>query len=413
MTPTLALGTAKVDITPTWPVPLAGFEGRVGKYRGVSLPLHARILFFEQRSDAGKTQSALLVSADLIWWGPELVESLRRHLAKRWGIEAPFFILHATHTHSGPQTTHRFSPALGEADPGYLTWLEERLLQGIALATANVEPVVAERGKGACRFSIHRRKPVAGKIEMAPDPDGPADPEVHVVRFRTKANQTKALLVHFTCHPTTTDEPLVSSEYPGAAMALLESSLDSGAVAAFLQGCCGDVRPALVKEGRFYRGGERDVRQLGKLLAEEVTWVLNQPMETLAPCRLIGRMTHVPLPFQSLLFRNELARDEPRHHLPPIPLEMSWLKLCEGLSLLTMNAEMVVEYGLFIKQRFAGSVLPVPYSNGMIGYVPTQRQVAEGGYEARESIVYFCLPAPFEATVETAIHEAIYRLIDQ
>jgi hypothetical protein len=92
---------------------------------------------------------------------------------------------------------------------------------------------------------------------------------------------------------------------------------------------------------------------------------------------------------------------------------MSWLKLCEGLSLLTMNAEMVVEYGLFIKQRFAGSVLPVPYSNGMIGYVPTQRQVAEGGYEARESIAYFSLPAPFEATVETAIHEAIYRLIDQ
>jgi Neutral/alkaline non-lysosomal ceramidase, N-terminal len=413
MTSTLALGTAKVDITPTWPVPLAGFAGRVGKCRGVSFPLHARMLFFEQRYDAGQTRSALLVSADLIWWGPELVESLRRRLAKRWGIEAPFFILHATHTHSGPQTTHRFSPALGEADPRYLTWLEERLLQGIALATANVEPVVVERGKGACRFSIHRRKRVAGKIEMAPHPDGPVDPEVHVVRFRTKANQTKALLVHFTCHPTTSDELLVSSEYPGAAMALLESRLDSGAVAAFLQGCCGDVRPALVKEGQFYRGGERDVHQLGKLLAEEVTRVLNQPMETLAPSRLIGRMTHVPLPFQSLLVRNELARDEPRHHLPPIPLEMAWLKLCEGLSLLMMNAEMVVEYGLFIKQRFAGSVLPVPYSNGMIGYVPTQRQVAEGGYEAQESIAYFNLPAPFEATVETAIHEAINRLIDQ
>jgi glucosamine-6-phosphate deaminase len=92
---------------------------------------------------------------------------------------------------------------------------------------------------------------------------------------------------------------------------------------------------------------------------------------------------------------------------------MTLLNLAGDLSFLAMNGEAVVEYGLFVKRRFAGKVLPLPYSNGMIGYVPTARQIGEGGYEARESIFYFGLPAPFASSLEHKIHNRLTELVEE
>src|SRR5687768_5854445 len=100
----LKLGTAKVDITPVKPLPLAGFMHRIGDFASISLRLYARIFFFQTEDTLGETQKALFISADLIWWGSERIASLNDQIRKRWGIEKNSIILHATHTHSGPQT---------------------------------------------------------------------------------------------------------------------------------------------------------------------------------------------------------------------------------------------------------------------------------------------------------------------
>ena len=72
-----------------------------------------------------------------------------------------------------------------------------------------------------------------------------------------------------------------------------------------------------------------------------------------------------------------------------------------------MDGEVVVEYGLWIKERYRGQVLPLGYSNGMVGYVPVAHQIHEGGYEARDSAPYFGLPAPFTPELEEVIKAAI------
>jgi hypothetical protein len=88
-------------------------------------------------------------------------------------------------------------------------------------------------------------------------------------------------------------------------------------------------------------------------------------------------------------------------------LEITRLELAENLILAAFNAEMVVQYGLFIKDRFNRRVLPLGYTNGMIGYVTTAEQLAEGGYEPCGSTPYFNLPAPFAAGTEARIRTAI------
>ncbi|WP_239628519.1 neutral/alkaline non-lysosomal ceramidase N-terminal domain-containing protein [Paenibacillus sp. H1-7] len=419
--PPLKLGTAKADITPAAPVPLAGFAHRAGPFEHIAHRLYARIHCFEQQDKTGRKASALLVSADLIWWGSDLVSRLTPVLRERYGFQT--MLLHATHTHCGPQTSSLFTDALGKPDPGYLEALEQRLLAGIEEALHNSEAVTVERGSGQCRIGVNRRKQSGGRIEMAPNEHGQIDPDVTVIRFRTSNGSVKALFVHYTCHPTTTGDNEISSEYCGVALERIEQSLGDGAVGAFLQGCCGDIRPALVSDGAFYRGHRMEVERFGSWLTEEVLRINSLPMEELAPGDLTSKTLELLLAFDSVpaieLLEEQADRSdihsewarlllrEPHRRAESIPLEITRLDVAKDLSFVAFNAEMVVDYGLFVKQASHGTMLPLAYTNGMIGYVPTAEQLAQGGYESRDAAPYFGLPSPFRPQIENDIRNAI------
>ncbi|PYI52139.1 neutral/alkaline non-lysosomal ceramidase N-terminal domain-containing protein [Paenibacillus flagellatus] len=422
----LLLGTAKVDITPERPIPLAGFGHRKGPYAGVNRRLYARINVFEQARDGAKRR-LLVAQADIIWWGGERMAGIRETLRERFGIGPSDLILSAQHTHGGPQTSAQFCGILGLPDPSYMDGLEEALYRGVETALSGLEPVTVERGSGECRIGVNRRLAVDGAMTMAPNPDGPYDPEVSVIRFRKDNGGEKAVFVHYACHPTTTGENFVTSEYPGVAAERLEATLGCGAVVSFLQGCTGDIRPALHREGKFYSGGDADVRRLGRALADEVERVLDRPMKRLPVTALSGRRLVVQLPFQAMPTSErieeriaqggpfaewgEAMRSRPELLRPEIPFELTRLDVAEGLSFLAMDGEVVLEYGLYVKAKSGGTTLPMGYSNGMIGYVPTASQIAEGGYEANDSGIYFALPAPFAPEIEPVIKQAIDELI--
>lgn len=426
----LRLGVATVDITPERPVALAGFAHRRTPFDRVERRLYAKVWLFEQaRPDVlgGEPMRAAVVQADLIWWGSERMPRLYREAEARWGIRESALFLHATHTHGSPQTSGRFAPSLGTVDEAYVRELESRLLSALGEAAARTEPVAAERGRGECRIGIHRRRLGAdGAVAMAPNPDGPVDPEVTVVRFRgLRGGGTKGVWLHYSCHPTTTGDNAVTSEFPGAAMELVER--ETGAPVSFLQGCCGDVRPALIADGEFVRGTADDVTAYGRELAETALRALAAPMEPLAPAALASAGLTVPLPLRPLPGRDELAaaageddiRGEwgrlllaaPERLRPDAPLEVRRLVLAAGLSLVAFNAEMVGEYGRYLKRLTVGEALPLAYTNGMIGYVPTAEQAEQGGYEGRESAAYFGLPAPFAPEAEPAVKKALRRLL--
>lgn len=422
------LGTCKINITPDPPVPLAGYSSRNGVFEGVHHPIYAKILFLQQQDQkTGKARNRLLVAADLIWWSTELTEELRRELAARWGMGPEDIILNASHSHSGPQTSS-LMPSLGTADETYIQDVERKLLSGIELAATNLEPVVIQRGSGSCEIGIHRRKLVDGKIVTAPNEHGATDPEVTVIRFVNTKGEAKALIVHYTCHPTTTNANFVSSEYCGLAMERLEREANNGCIALFFQGCCGDVRPPLHRDGNFYSGNDADVQRLGAWFYESIRNVLNCPMHDLQPCAPGGKHVRLPLAFASVPTLAELAAfsqseepgvsewaklllDHPELVRPAAELDMVRMDIADGLSLIAMNAEMVVEYGLFVKDVSDRSTLPVAYSNGMIGYVSTARQLREGGYEPVGSCKYFGLCSPFTEAAESEIRQKLAELI--
>jgi hypothetical protein len=389
----LELGTAKVDITPRVPVPLAGFGFRTGVFDRVETPLFARIFCFSGASE----RTIILVSADLIWWGSDRIDAIRQRIRTLEGLRESIVLLHATHSHSGPQTTACLSSDIGATSPAYIQALEDSVIRGVHDAAAAVEPVTIERGAGRCDIGIHRRRLENGSIQMAPNPDGPNDRECTVIRFRRGCGATAAVLVHFTCHPTTTAENSVSAEFCGAAMAEIERQTNDDIVAAYLQGCCGDIRPALIRDDQFYRGEAGDVRRLAAELADTISSVLDGPMGACEPSSCSAFDVVVPLSFENTRETVQIA--------------MTYVRLASDLGLVTFNAEMVVEYGLFVKKKFSGAILPLGYTNGMIGYVTTKRQLIEGGYESREAFRYFAMPGPFHVKTERQVKLAINKLL--
>ncbi|MFD0958396.1 neutral/alkaline non-lysosomal ceramidase N-terminal domain-containing protein [Paenibacillus chungangensis] len=390
----LLIGTDKADITPATPLPLAGFTHRVGEYEGVAAEIYARTLVMETiDSRTNESDIAILVSADLLGWGEESAATMSRQCESRFGVKKERCIFHATHSHSGPQTSIKLEALLGLLNPDYLAWLEEQVLKSIERALAKREEVTMEKGVGECSIGIHRRKMVGGSMVMAPNPDEAIDRDVTVIRFMTRQHYPKAFLVHYTCHPTTSDHNKISSEFPGAAMSLLEEEWEPDVIALFLQGFCGDVRPNLVKDGEFCRGTQTEIDMFGKQLADAVTSVLTSPMQAIhaQPIRETSRVVQLHY-----------------HHSPSfVELRVNLLQISDQLSFLAASGELVSEYGLWVKRRSEGTVLSLGYCNGLLGYIPTARQISEGGYESMDSFPFFGLEGPFADHVESIVYSEL------
>jgi len=455
MSGTLRLGVAKVDITPNHPVPLAGFATRheAGVYESVARPIYARIFWLRHAAensgshdgkgldegagleaggntgrDPGGETTALIVSADLIWWGEERVPGLKRRIRDRWNVEPDAILLHGTHSHSGPQTSDRFSDYLGVHDSVYLEQLETAVLAGIAEAIRNEEPVTAEYGKTECHIAVNRRKWENGNANYQANPDGPIDPALTVVRFRrTDDGRHKGVMVHYACHPVITQENRLSSEFCGVAMDRIERALGGDGVAAYLQGCCGDINPAGLDGELILSGDDPEVRRIGEALAGDALALLGERLTPLAAGPLEARTRTIMAPVQKVPTQEELEaqREEPwvtgdwsrkllaspERRVSELPLRLVLLRIGDGLSLLAANAEIVAAYGLHVRSMTDGRVLTMGYTNGMIGYIPTAEQIREGGYESFWSTPYFLLPSPFDPAVEPLVRAGVEELI--
>jgi hypothetical protein len=151
---TWLLGRDRVDVTPALPVPLAGFAARadLGPAAAVLAPLRLRTLAF----GSGDLR-AVLLSADLLWWGTDVAARVRARIASRYGLRPDAVFLHATHNHSGPQTSYRFVPSLGEPDSAFIDQLCAAAEGSAGRALGSMGEVRLERAAGLADLGVDRR----------------------------------------------------------------------------------------------------------------------------------------------------------------------------------------------------------------------------------------------------------------
>lgn len=424
----MRVGIASGDITPTEPVYMAGFSARTEPSEGAYQPLLCRVLVLDDGD-----HRLVWVTADILGFYEELSEPLTPKLAAATGTEAQWVLLSGSHTHCGPAYRSYDRELWGEGVGEMVGWLVDRITPIAAAAVEDLREGSLHYSLGRSEMGIHRRRLIDGEMVMAPNVEGPIDPDVPVLQVRGPEGELRAVLCSYACHPTTMGGQLLGPDYVGFLRAEVEPRVDAPVL--FANGCGGDIKPRNINDqNRFASGPLEAVERCGRQLGADVLAALEQPTERLGD-KLELRREVIELPFQppharevyeeastsgrAMIRRwgeNVLAAiDAGESFRRGTPFTVQALRVGEGFVIVSLGGEVCCEIGLRIKRelRRAGrEVMVVAYSHRMFGYQASRREFSEGGYEVESWAQWHGYPAPYQPDIEDQIVQTAGRLVD-
>src|SRR5215204_2182416 len=275
-------GWAEVDITPPLGIALGGRGGPDTLATKVLDRLFAQVLLLRDRDGHG----LVLVSLDLVGLPRELSDRMRTDIVQELGVEWNLVVLNASHTHSGPYMIRSLMAGVDAPPPvetEYFKALQENILVATRLAAKKAKPVKVETFEGTSRLAINRRgKNKQGRAGIIPDPKGPFDPKVWVLRVTPLNGDDPAVVFSYACHPVIAygfAYSAISADFPGVTRRSLREALGPKAHVQFVQGFAGDVRPRVVADlenNRFRTPKPDDLQQAGEELAAAVKGALKE-----------------------------------------------------------------------------------------------------------------------------------------
>ena len=431
-------GVATRKITPAGPIWLAGYASRIAPSDGVDLDIFAKALAL----DDGQGGRAVIVTLDLIRVPLALREYVEHACAQQFGLKPNELLLNSSHTHSGPELegdrmvletvfSRMAKPEHVAALKAYEGFLRQSILDVIEESLHAPWAARLDFCQARAGFAMNRRRPEPkGVISNNPNPDGPVDHDVPVLKVSGADGKIRALLFGYACHNTTLGGTKVSGDYAGYAQQYLESSYP-GVTALFMIGCGGDQNP--YPRGNMAPGQTVDesVKQHGRALANAVhTALAARPRPVQGPLRTAlapAMLDYEPLSKGELAqfagaaytpgvierARN-LTRALERGERPaPLACPVQVLQFGHDLTLIAIGGEVVVDYSLRLKRELKGTsaVWVAGYSNNVFGYLGSRRVIEEGGYEgggANTRILNH--PGRFSFAAEDAVVAKVHEL---
>jgi hypothetical protein len=432
-------GIARVNITPATPFWMSGYM-RTNQSVGVIQQLWARALAL--RDPQG--HRIVIVASDLIGFHHRVSDTVFVGAKKRFGLERADVLLTCSHTHSGPvvgsnlSNTHDFTDEDNRHVQEYATQLTDKLIGVIGESLNTLAPARLAVGHGAAGFAVNRRQRTAtGAIQIGVNPDGPVDHDVPVLKVTSPDGKLRAVFFGYACHNTTiggisakdADFYKIHGDYAGQAQAELER-LHPGAMAMFTSLCAGDQNPNP-------RSSLQLVIQHGNTLATEVNRVLgselrsvNTPIRTAYQSVQLDFAAHTRQTFEDELKKAEDPKKPDRflarrarmmldgydkgHPIRQASCPVQAIRLGSEFSIIALGGEVVVDYQLRVKREFPKeNLMVIGYANDVMCYIPSQRVLREGGYEAERNMVGYGQPGPFAETVEETLLGAIHRAMKE
>jgi neutral ceramidase len=186
-----------------------------------------------------------LVGIDLSLRRQRPAQVLRAGVAEALGIPISHVLLNTSHAHSGVALPDYMPDT--EEQIALKTRYRQTLLRGLVEAAVDadgrLQPARLGTGWGESTIGVYRRETRDGHDVLGEVPDHPIDTSVGVIRADDLDGDPIAVAFRYSCHPVTMGprSAVVSSDFPGVARAVVESSL--GGLALFLQGGGGNVNP--------------------------------------------------------------------------------------------------------------------------------------------------------------------------
>jgi hypothetical protein len=415
----IKVGVGRIVVTPDLPFQLTGYAGRDTLATQKAHDLWTKALVIEE----SPTNRIIIVTADVLGLTPAISEAAAQRIMAKYGITRSQIMFNSSHTHAGPMIWPALS-MIGDYDSSrikdftkYAIGLTDKLVAVVDMAMQNLTPMQLSYGNGHADFAINRRK--------APGRADHTDHDVPVLVAKDAQGKEKAILFGYACHNTTLTgtNNIISGDYAGYAQIELEKKFP-GATALFFIGCAGDQNP-------FPRGTIELAQQHGKELAEAVQKVLGGKTTNIgAPLRSAFVKTDLPYePVKTETIQQELLNgnkyEKRRAKLIMEATNKGWdisnhsypvqaMRIGNKLTLLALSGETVVDYSLNAKKQYPKEQLFVAgYCNQVVCYIPTEKILEEGGYEAVSNMMYYGMPGPFGKSVERKVNTAIQQVMQK
>ena len=456
----MRVGYAVSDITPGPGLTLSGFAARRNRPSvGVHDPISARALAVE---DGGRL--TLIVSFDLLAIGERLHRLLDAAVHAEFGrIFASINRVYCcTHTHSAPAAILLLGS--GIEDEGYWSFLIERTREVCRRAVSSMAPARAayaiERLPGR---NVNRRIRLAdGQVVMKAGTEretvtlGPTWETAFFVRFdRSDTGSPIAAFMHWAAHPTTAATQYISSDFPGLLRRMLTER--EGIPFFYLQGAAGNL--SVPTEGMTFedtkRAAESVMADLPRLhwvelqgppgmefVRDEVALAYGPVQEEEDLALIEERMDHLSrfgsgdadsiAELSNILNvkRGEEPDPEMLKHIASIlrdwakmtrrgrrsrpkdcALQLSVVRLGK-IALAFVAAEVFVETAHALQKAFPDSIVQIAaYASPLVGYLPTDNALVEGGYEPNYAYRFYGHPAPFAAGSEERLISSVKKAV--
>jgi hypothetical protein len=415
----LRVAYEEADITPPLGGSMPGYF-RDRQATGVLDPLKSKVVYLGQGE-----QSVALVACDLIGMGAPIIGQIRKAVSQAMKTPPRHIWIHCSHTHTGGLVPRGdgFTSDAEKIYPGfYAGRVDEKWVRQLVERTAGAIVRAAGRAAAEKQLTLHtgRETSVAhyrryvmkdGTVRTNPGrnnpnvvrPAGQIDARVHVLRFATN----NVLIVIYGVHPDCVSGTRYSADYPHHLTEVLRHSLGADWRVLFLNACCGNINHIDVNNAK-QRSGPEESRRIGERLALAALEALKKGQNlATSPLRVHSREVTCRLrrpPAADVKAAEELLRQHEKNPkinpfgfnelYAPAALVLARTKDTEhraeigglrlgSFGLATMPGEIFVELGQEVEE--ASPFRPtrtIGLTNGAMGYIPTRRGYAEGGYEA-------------------------------
>jgi hypothetical protein len=420
----LFVGAASASITPNEPAALDGQMGLRISQKTVS-PVTANVIVLASRQGDRSSDSAIMVSCDLVAISDTLLGKVRQAVQKRLpDLDRNKMFLNATHTHTAPVTRPGVYdiPKQGVVQPEeYCAFAGERIAEAIEKAWKSRKPGSFTWGLGHAAVAENRRAAYAdGHTQMygatnRPDfrgLEGYEDHDIGSLFFWNAEGKLVAIAVNVACPSQEVEgDSCINADFWHPVRESLRKRYGDVCVLGWVS-AAGDQSPHLM----YRKSAEERMRTLHKLtrleeLSRRIVAAVDETYETVKNDRhsnvaMVHQVETLRLPMrlvteaeynqtktefatasqmQKTWLEETLKRYE-RQQTDPKPIyEMGLHVLRIGdVAICTNTFELFADYGVQIKARSPANQTFVIQlvGGGTSSYLPTERAVKGGGYSA-------------------------------
>ena len=415
-----SVGVAQIDITPDYPVRLSGFGFRRTESDGVTQPIWAKSMAI---SLDATSPPVVLITVDNLGIPASMCDEVAKRLANQAGLERSRLAINSSHTHTAPMLRGVAPTLFSGPIPDehwqridrYTAELTDKLTSVALAALKERAPARLSWGIGSVKFAINRRTK-----------GGPVDHDLPVLVVKRIDGAIRAICVNYACHCVTLSNNKISGDWAGYAQDLIQRDFPS-AIAMVSIGCGADQNPS-----SGVTGDKSDIAlQQGAEIAAEVKRMLGG---FLAPVRgdISSNLKPITLDFEEPPTQAEweetakrkdakgyharvqlerLARGESLQANINYPIT-SWT-FGDSLAMVFLPGEVVVDYSRRLKRELDGQRLWInAYANDSPCYIPSERVLMEGGYEALDAMYYYDRPGALKAGLEDQIISTVHEPLD-